>query len=98
MKGNQSDYQFTGYKGGHMKAIRVSCATLLATCPAAFAASGAETEGNALLVTAFLAFGALIIVFQLIPGLALFVSMLKGLFTRPAAEEAASAGDGNNAA
>lgn len=98
MKDNQSRYQFTGYKGGYMKAIRFTCATLLATCPATFAASGAEPEGNAYLAMAFLAFGALIVVFQLIPGLALFASMLRGLFTRSAPEEAASARNGNNAA
>lgn len=80
-----------------MKAIRLTALTLLAVPAAALAASGAETEGNGFLVTLFLAFGALIIVFQLIPGLVLFGSMLKGLFTRSAPENSSAEGNGNNA-
>lgn len=54
----------------------------------ALAAEGKESEGSGLLVALFLGFGALIIVFQLIPSLILFGSMLKGLFTRTAKEAA----------
>lgn len=68
-------------------ALRTLIATLAAT-GTALAASGAESEGNGFLVTIFLAFGALVIVFQLIPGILLFGSMIKGLFTRPAGEGA----------
>jgi hypothetical protein len=56
--------------------------TLSACCPA-FATAGAAPEGNGLLVILFLGFGALIIVFQLIPAFMLFLSMVKGLFRKP---------------
>ncbi|MBU1183630.1 MAG: hypothetical protein KJ663_00400 [Proteobacteria bacterium] len=46
----------------------------------ALASSGQETMGTSLLVLLFLGFGALIVICQLIPGLVLFCSMLKGLF------------------
>ncbi len=56
--------------------------TLIASSPA-FAAAGTEPEGNGLMVILFLGFGALIIVFQLIPALMLFLSMVKGIFRKP---------------
>lgn len=61
--------------------IMMKVLTLVAvwTTPA-LASKNAETMGGGLLVLLFLGFGAIIIVFQLIPGLLLFVSMLKGLF------------------
>ncbi len=49
----------------------------------ALAADGGFVKGTSILVILFLGFAALIIVFQFIPGLVLFVSMLKGLFPRP---------------
>lgn len=62
---------------------------LLAGTPPAFAADGAGSEGK-LLLFLFLSFGALIIVFQCIPGLMMFVGLLKGLFG-PRREEPAPA-------
>lgn len=44
------------------------------------AAGGQETMGISLLVILFLGFGALIVLFQLIPSFVLFCSMFKGLF------------------
>lgn len=70
-----------------MKTATKTMTLILATAAPALAASGAESEGNGFLVTLFLAFGALILVCQLIPGVLLFASMLKGIFGRPAAEE-----------
>lgn len=52
-----------------------------------FAASGDAAGGSGILVVLFLVFGALILVFQLIPGLVLFSSMLKGLFSSVGKEE-----------
>ncbi len=57
----------------------------------AVAAEGKESEGSGLLVSLFIGFGALIIVFQLVPSLILFGSMLKGLFTKTAKEAALTA-------
>ncbi len=54
----------------------------LASVAPAFAASGGEGRGISILLILFLGFAALIIVFQFIPGLVLFVTMIKGLFTR----------------
>lgn len=76
-----------------MKALMVA----LATAGTVWAASGAESEGNGLLVSMFLAFGALIIVFQLLPGLMLFGAMIKGLFIR-AEKKIATGTSGNEAA
>jgi hypothetical protein len=56
-------------------------ATLASVAPA-IAADGGVVKGTSILIILFLGFAALIIVFQFIPGLVLFVSMLKGLFTR----------------
>ena len=57
--------------------------TLLATLgwvTPAIAASDSIVKGSSILLILFLGFFALIIVFQFIPGLVLFFSMLKGLF------------------
>jgi len=56
-------------------------ATLAAVAPA-LAANAAAPTGSPILIILFLGFAALIVVFQFIPGLVLFASMLKGLFTR----------------
>jgi hypothetical protein len=53
---------------------------LICSASSALAASDGKAEGSGVLIILFLAFGALIIVFQLIPGVILFVSMVKGLF------------------
>jgi len=73
-------------------AMRTLITTILATLAwvaPAFAADGTVAKGNSLLLILFLGFAALIIVFQFIPGLVLFFSMLKGIFT--AAPKKASA-------
>lgn len=67
------------YREDAMKTTLATMMTLIATT--AFAASGAESEGNGLLVTLFLGIGALIVVCQMLPGLALFGSMVRGLFS-----------------
>ncbi len=63
--------------------------TLLGIADQVLAASGGKTEGSSILIILFLTFGALIIVFQLIPGVILFVSMIKGLFGKEKATVAA---------
>ena len=55
---------------------------ILASVAPALAANGGEGKGTTFLLILFLGFAALIIVFQFIPGLVLFVTMLKGIFTR----------------
>lgn len=49
-------------------------------------AAGETAGGGGMLAKLFLLFLATIVVFQLIPGLVLFGSMLKGLFTRSPGE------------
>lgn len=61
-----------------MKTALATILTFIATSTA-FAASGAQSEDSGLLVALFLGVGALIIAFQLLPGLTLFGSMMKGL-------------------
>ncbi len=61
-----------------MKTVLATILTFIATSTA-FAASGAQSEDSGLLVALFLGVGALIIAFQLLPGLTLFGSMMKGL-------------------
>jgi hypothetical protein len=63
-----------------MKIMMKILATIMVTATPALASSDPETTGGSLLVFLFLGFGALIVVFQLIPSLILFGSMLKGLF------------------
>ena len=76
-----------------MKTIMRVIAILGITTSLALAGEGGETMGTSLFVILFLGFGALIIVCQLIPGLMLFCSMMKGLFgkavkeTLPATDE-----------
>jgi hypothetical protein len=55
---------------------------ILASVAPALAANGGEVKGSTFLLVLFLGFAALIIVFQFIPGMVLFATMLKGLFTR----------------
>jgi hypothetical protein len=65
-----------------MRTLMKTIIVTLATVTPALAASGSEVNGTSILLILFLGFAALIIVFQFIPGLVLFVSMLKGLFTQ----------------
>ena|SRR6056297_1829646 len=48
----------------------------------ASAAQGAEGQGGSLLLSLFVGFFALIVVFQLVPACLLFLGMLKSLFAR----------------
>jgi len=74
-----------------MKAMSATILSLLITGTHALASgSGANGEGLSLLATFFIAFGILILVFQLVPGLLLFGGMIKGLFS-PADKKATGA-------
>ena len=57
-------------------------ACVAAAVPVAFSASSAGDRGGSLLLTLFIGFFALIVVFQLVPACLLFVGMLRGLFFR----------------
>lgn len=63
----------------------------LVSATAAIAASGAESEGVSVLMILFMGFGAMIISFQGFLVAALFFSMAKALFTKPAKEAQALA-------
>lgn len=81
-----------------MKAMSAALLSLMITATQALASAGeANPEGIGLLATFFIAFGVLIILFQFIPGIALFVGMLKGIFSsaKKPAEEAAQNGKTN---
>jgi hypothetical protein len=64
-----------------MKAILTALAVTLTSVTPALAANANAAKGSSILLILFLGFGALIVVFQFIPGLVLFFSMLKGLIT-----------------
>jgi hypothetical protein len=63
-----------------MKIMMTILTAIMVEATPALASSDPETMGTSVLVLLFLGFGALILVFQLIPSLVLFGSMLKGLF------------------
>lgn len=63
-----------------MKIMMTILAVIMVGAAPALASSDPEVMGGSLLVLLFLGFGALIVVFQLMPSLLLFISMLKGLF------------------
>jgi hypothetical protein len=54
---------------------------ILASVTTTLAANGSVVKGSSILLILFLGFAALIIVFQFIPGLVLFTTLLKSLFT-----------------
>lgn len=64
------------------KAILNSLILLAGLSSTAFAAAEAGGGGSSFLLTLFIGFFALIIVFQLVPAILLFTGMLKGLFVR----------------
>ena len=66
-----------------------SAGILLLVAGSAFADTGASADENGWLWMLFLGFGALIVVFQLVPSMILFGSMLKGLFGAPVKESSA---------
>ncbi len=63
----------------YLNVIFVAAMTL--TSSVAVASTGADSEGSSFLLWLFLGFGALIIVFQSVPGLLLLFSMIKGVFS-----------------
>lgn len=70
-----------------MKSILLNSAGIfLMIAGSAFADTGANADENGWLWMLFLGFGALIVVFQLVPSMILFGSMLRGLFGSPAKE------------
>ena len=64
-----------------MKTLLTTLAVTLAGVTPALAANANAAKGSSILLILFLGFGALIVVFQFVPGLVLFATMLKGLFT-----------------
>ena len=62
--------------------IRNTLMALSCFSSSAYAAVEPAAEGGSFLLTLFIGFFALIIVFQLVPATILFVGMLKGLFMR----------------
>jgi hypothetical protein len=70
-----------------MKLITIVALIMIAATPG-LASSGQETMGTGLMALLFLGFGSLIVVCQLIPGVMLFCSMLKGLFNGAATKSA----------
>ena len=78
-----------------MKALFTTLAVTLASVTPALAANANEVKGSSILLFLFLGFGALIVVFQFIPGLVLFATMLKGLFTA-APKKAIAGGPGSS--
>ena len=72
--------------------MRTVIVTLASVTPA-IAADGAVVKGSSFLLFLFLGFAALIIVFQFIPGLVLFATMLKGLFSRASKKETESSSE-----
>jgi hypothetical protein len=63
-----------------MKLITAILTAIMLTTTPVLASSSQETMGTGLLMFLFIGFGALIVVFQLIPSLMLFYSMIKGLY------------------
>jgi len=65
-----------------MRTISTILTTLMITASQALAAGGAvEGEGIGILAACFIGFGAMIVLFQFIPGLLLIAGMLKGLLS-----------------
>ncbi len=68
--------------------IRMSIALLLSCAGNVLAAAGTEPEGASLMVKIFFGFFALIVAAQLIPGLIMLASLIKGLFAKAPADVA----------
>jgi len=75
-----------------MKLIITILAVMMVKATTVLAAGSREAMEISALMILFLAFGALIIVCQLIPCLVLFYSMLKGLFDSTAKKTSPKAG------
>ncbi|HBG06127.1 MAG: hypothetical protein A2075_24450 [Geobacteraceae bacterium GWC2_58_44] len=68
-----------------MKLISATILSLTITGTQALAsAGGAKPEGMGLLATFFIAFAVLVVLFQFLPGMTLFLGMLKGIFSSDA--------------
>lgn len=76
------------------RTIRLLGSIVLAGASCAYAAGGRETGELGLLTLLFLGFFALIIAMQLIPGVVLFCSMLKSLWTPRLGKETVPATSG----
>ncbi len=63
-----------------MRTLIGTISVMLGLAAPAFAANNGVAKGTSILLILFLGFAALIVVFQFLPGLALFFAMLKGLF------------------
>jgi hypothetical protein len=63
--------------------ITNSAGILIMIAGSAFADTGASTAENGWLWMLFLGFAAVIVVFQLVPSVILFSSMLRGIFSAP---------------
>ena len=64
-----------------MKTLSIIVLTMLVTVSYALASGGTEVEGLGLMTSFFIAFGVLIVMYQLIPGLMLIGGLLKELFS-----------------
>ncbi len=64
-----------------MKALYTVLLTLAMTATNALATTGGEPVELSFMTVLFMGFGAMIIVFQLIPGVILFAGMLKGVLS-----------------
>jgi hypothetical protein len=63
-----------------MKVLISALIALAAAASLAFAAGRTESGGGSLFVMLFLGFGALIILYQLVPGIMMLGSIVRGLF------------------
>ncbi len=75
-----------------MKHTVTTIGVLMATVTPALASGSPEPAGTGLLVGLFMAFGALIVLCQLVPGAVLFASLLKALFGVSAKKSVTSTG------
>lgn len=73
-----------------MKVLIAMVASLLITVTQALASGSGDGDSVSLLMIFFMGFGALILVFQLVPAVVLFGGMLKGMFL-PAVKKTAEA-------
>ena len=70
--------------------LRNSLIALFSFSSAAFAATGADDGQGGFLLSLFIGFFTLIIVFQIVPAFLLFVGMIKGLVSQDSKEVSGS--------
>ncbi|WP_136515846.1 hypothetical protein [Geomonas edaphica] len=73
-----------------MKALATLIVALLASVPQALAAQDSAPAWNGFAATFFITFAATVFIFQLFPGAALFIGLIKGLFGTHAKREPAA--------